>query len=512
MYGVTGNVLILDLEQKSSRVESISEDISSQWLGGAGLCVHLLSRFGDEDRLAILAPGLLTGTGTLASCSSFLVGRGTPGKEPAFAVIKDHFGAELKYAGFDAIVLYGQSVEPLYLQIGPDGPKFLSARHLWNMTTEDAERSIREQAPDPWTGREMQILSIGPAGEHLAALAGLVVNGWNVAGSRGLGQVFGESKLKAVSITGSKSLKLAKPGPFLRSVSNQIATLKNSKKRLQLNEKGPIAYYQALAEGGMLQQEDRGVPEDFLSRVMGKKACFSCPVGCLKWMRTSHGEGFLPEGDSFLAALGDFPGEPSAPEVLTAYWECTRNGLDFPSFLATLRLAGELYGAGRLDLDDLGWPLPKNWQETASIVDRIGRERKQGCLLSQECRELMDWADPDAPLQINEFMYPGLSWEKLPRTRQYLGTGGSRSDTVNMLAMTDDLDWKTGLDQDPGTLGWGMHLLGVCHFAAPVLDLEALYESAGLALGIDLSPELVRKAAERTEKELHQSAGEPAEA
>jgi aldehyde:ferredoxin oxidoreductase len=217
-YGWTGKILRVDLS--SGETSTISTlDYARDFVGGVGIA----SRLAWEE----LSPGvgpfdpqnplyLMTGplTGTLASGAGRIEVLGIAPQQhpPVFSRsgMGGHWGAELKYAGYDGIVVQGRADKPVYVWIDDGEVEVRDAGHLWGMGTYGTTRALRAAH-----GPRTRAISCGQAGEHLSRIAVIQTETGNAAGQGGYGGVMGAKNLKAVAVRGMMGVRIAKPQTFL---------------------------------------------------------------------------------------------------------------------------------------------------------------------------------------------------------------------------------------------------------------------------------------------------------
>lgn len=206
-----GKILYINLSNLETRIETIDQDIIKKYLGGRGLGAYLLYKLVspqqdpyDPASPLLFLPGMLTGTGVPSS------GRTTVTfKSPATGYYckssgGGSFGAELKYAGFDALVITGRALSPTYLTIDDDQVKFGDASFLWGLDVRETDRLLKKKLGD----EEWKIGSIGPAGENMVKFASVQFNINNSAARGGGGAVMGNKKLKAIALRGSQKIRV----------------------------------------------------------------------------------------------------------------------------------------------------------------------------------------------------------------------------------------------------------------------------------------------------------------
>jgi len=211
-YGSWGRILRVDLTAGTTAVEEMDERTFRRHPGGRALIAHYLltelppgaDPFGPEN-LLVFAMGVLTGT-PLSGASRHAVGAKSP-LTGGFgeAEVGGFWGAELKRAGWDGIVVKGAAKSPVYLSIKDDQVEIRDAAHLWGLEIMDTEEKLKAEMGE----RLARVCEIGPAGENLVRIAGIVNDFKDIAGRAGLGAVMGSKKLKAIVVRGSKNLPMA---------------------------------------------------------------------------------------------------------------------------------------------------------------------------------------------------------------------------------------------------------------------------------------------------------------
>jgi len=195
-----------------------------EYIGGRGLAGRIaweeipagIDAYDPENRI-VVATGPLTGTLAPATGRTVMTGlspRIYPKPWYTHSTLGGWFGPELKYAGFDAIVLYGRSDAPVYLEIRGSRARLVDAKDLWGLDTRRTQLHLKEQL-----GRHVQVLTIGPAGENRVRFATVQHAEENAAGHSGFGAVWGSKNLKAIAVRGTGSVAVAAPDALLREVT-----------------------------------------------------------------------------------------------------------------------------------------------------------------------------------------------------------------------------------------------------------------------------------------------------
>ena len=211
-HGSWGRILRVDLTTRTTSVEEMDEATFRRNPGGRAMIGHYLLKELPREadplgplNLLIFAMGVLTGT-PLSGASRHSIGAKSPLTD-AFgeAEVGGYWGAELKRAGWDGIVVKGVAAKPVYLYIKDDVVEVREATDLWGLEIMDTEDRLKAQVGE----RLARVCEIGPAGEKLVRFAGIVNDYKDIAGRAGLGAVMGSKKLKAIVVRGSKNLPLA---------------------------------------------------------------------------------------------------------------------------------------------------------------------------------------------------------------------------------------------------------------------------------------------------------------
>lgn len=238
LYGWTGKIARVDLS--SGQISTLdTEEYALKFIGGKGF-IHRLAweeiprgtgAF-DPDNRVIIATGPLTGTPAPTSGRTE-VGGVAPQCSPemySHSGFGGWFGAELKYAGFDAIIIQGKAPSPCYLWINDGKVEIKDANKLWGLGAYGTQQELQKEY-----GKSIRSLVIGPAGEHKSRIAVLLTDNSNAAGQGGFGGVVGSKNLKAISVKGSQSVRIAHPDELLE-IRAEISP-KNSKNPVKVDTK-----------------------------------------------------------------------------------------------------------------------------------------------------------------------------------------------------------------------------------------------------------------------------------
>ncbi|MFQ6053816.1 MAG: aldehyde ferredoxin oxidoreductase N-terminal domain-containing protein, partial [Candidatus Bathyarchaeia archaeon] len=213
-YGYNGKVLRVDLTEEKITVEQPPERWYRAYLGGMGaIAYHLLKEVepGEDPlgpgNLLILAPGVVTGASFSGSGRNAVGGTSPLTGGFGEADAGGFWGAELKHAGFDAVIFKGKAEAPLWLWVEDGKAELRDAADLWGLEVAECQDRMREEVDEP----QAKTALIGPGGERLVRLASVINDINHVAGRCGLGAVMGSKRLKGVAVRGRNPPELADP-------------------------------------------------------------------------------------------------------------------------------------------------------------------------------------------------------------------------------------------------------------------------------------------------------------
>ena len=357
----TGRVLRLDMTALTATVEPLDEEWARLYVGGKGLLLRYLfaelapgiDPLSPENPL-ILASGPFAGTAA-ATCSRLAVGC----KSPATGTLLDSyvggsFAPELKFAGYDLVVVTGRAPHPVLVLVEDDRVDFLPAEgRFWGLETAALEQKVREEM-GPWH----KVLSTGPAGERLVPFACLSTDQYHKAGRGGAGAVMGSKNLKAVVVRGTGAVTVGDARAFVADMlalqSDRVLTADNA---WTWEEGTPFLVDLVNAAGalptrnwrtGQFAQADR-IDSARLLEVRTKiRACTQCPLACRQVHRFGD---HVCEGPEFetLGLCGANCGIGDLATIATFNQACDELGLDTMTTGAVVALAMDLCEKGAAD-------------------------------------------------------------------------------------------------------------------------------------------------------------------
>jgi aldehyde:ferredoxin oxidoreductase len=368
-YGWSGRILQVDLTTRTVETKELSEAITHQYLGQAGINARLLydDTSAATDPFSPAAP-LIFGVGPLAGTLAPCSGRfSVTFKSPLTGIFGDsncggHWGPELKMAGYDHIVIVGKADHPVYLWIDNDRVEIRDARPLWGKTTWDTDRWIKEDVGE----RTAHVACVGPAGENRVRFAAIICNMARAAARCGPGAVMGSKHLKAIAVRGDRGVQVADKTAFQDAVEEATGAILKDPLYESAKTYGTLAITGLAQSLGFLptrnfrQSTFEGAHklsgEVFLKRYGAKhKGCYNCPVSCSRYYKVSEGpyastRGEGPEYES-VTALGAKCGNDNFDSIVHANTLCNQLGLDTISAGNTIAWAMECYEQGLLTRD-----------------------------------------------------------------------------------------------------------------------------------------------------------------
>ena len=406
--GYAGRILYVDLTDGSIEKRPLDRDFALKYIGGRGFSSRILYEeltpgmdpFFPDNRL-ILATGPLNGTPT-PSASRLVVAS----KSPLTGGLGDasaggYWAPELKYAGFDGIVVRGRSPEPVYLWIEDGEVRIRPAKHLWGQRIHETSRLLKEDLGED----DIHVCAIGPGGENLVRYACVVTDEEGVAGRCGIGAVMGSKRLKAVVVRGSLDVPIAEPARFKQAIDAYRETLSGEVWTDVLRRLGTpnlVAHRQKLGIWGAKNFQKASIEgwekisgeafrEQFLIKTMG---CMGCMVRCRRYSAIQEGplsptftKG--PEYDT-INALGAKPYITDPAVILRAHHLCDEYGIDEQTAGSSIAMAMELYERGLLKKEETdGIDLTfGNGEALLHFIEKIPFRKGLGNLLAEGTKRM----------------------------------------------------------------------------------------------------------------------------
>jgi aldehyde:ferredoxin oxidoreductase len=418
-----GRLLVVDLTTGDVGEETLKQEYAERYVGGSGLAARYLydlteedtDPLGPENPLLFMA-GPLAGT-KAPSCSRYVV----CGRSPQTGLwgesnIGGYLGAQLRFAGYDGIVITGQAERPVYLLVADGQAELRDASSLWGLGTYDTQDAIEAELGDP----SWRVACIGAAGENLVKYASVIADEGRAAGRSGMGAVMGSKMLKAVVCSGSGEVALADPHYFHRMAREALDLIKDDVSTQVFHETGTAGSANVLSMFGNMPNRyfTQGTFDDVdnisgstISEtiLVGTSGCYGCVVQCGRKVRISEGTYRLEETDGpeyeTLAALGSMLLIDDLAAVCHMNHQCNSYGMDTISMGVTLGLAFHLYDGGVIGESDTGglalsWGDPK---PAIRLIELTARREGLGDLLAEGTLALAEhYGFEELAAQVND--------------------------------------------------------------------------------------------------------------
>ena len=407
MYSYGGAVLRVNLTDRTIRVHPTEDRLARSFLGGRGLNVK---RLWDElrphtealspDNILVFGVGPLVGTlfpgGARFNVTAMSPHTGILGDANAGGF----FGPELKFAGYDQLILQGKSDHPVYLWINDEQIELRDARALWGRDVWETTLAIKQELGDP----DIQVACIGQAAENGVTFAGVFVNLNRAAGRTGLGTVMAAKNLKAIAVRGTKLIPVADVAEFqrlLQRLDHAIYAHPEYEERVRL---GTTKLLKSLNDIGALPtrhfqqgrfEDAETVSGQAIERLykIKSKACFACTIPCSRFLVVDDPRfpGLRLEGPEYepLAAFTARVGNDDLALALQCINLTNRYGMDAITLSETISWAMECFQRGILSSQeadglDLSWG---DGETILSLVHKVALREGFGDLLADGVRK-----------------------------------------------------------------------------------------------------------------------------
>ncbi len=404
-YAYAGRLLYVDLTTRAHRIEPLNFDYARKYIGGKGLAARYfldlhkpgIDPFSPEN-VFIIMTGPLTGTMAPSSAKYCVVT-----KSPLTGLWLDshaggYFGPELKYAGFDGIIIIGRAEEPVYLYVEDGVVQIKDAKWLWGKTTHETDTAIKEELADPM----VRVMCIGPAGERLVRIA-CIHSEYRQHGRGGAGAVMGSKNLKAVAVRGTGGVTVAYPDEFLKACAEvtEKDIFKNPEAEFGIRWGSPAiawwtqevgAYPTRNFTDGRFERLSEIDANAVLRMTVKRRACFQCPVGCANYVVVPSGPyaGTEVEGPEYetICLMGANCGIDRLDAIARANFLCDTLGLDTISTGNVIAWAMECYERGIITAKDTeGLELTfGNHEALVKMTEKIGKREGLGDILAEGVR------------------------------------------------------------------------------------------------------------------------------
>lgn len=423
MNGYNGTVLRVNLTEKKVTKEPLNLEEAQKFIGGRGLATKMLMDEIDPqvdalsvDNKLIFVTGPLTGTPTPTGGRYMVVTKSPLTGTVACSNSGGYWGAELKFAGYDAIILEGKSDSPVYLNIVDGEVEIKDAASIWGKLVSETT-DILEKAH----GEKVKVATIGPAGEKLSKIAAVMNDRGRAAGRSGVGAVMGSKNLKAVVIKGSNKVAIADNDKLKEVFSRCMGKIKENGVTGQgLPAYGTAVLVNIINENGVFptnnfqtstfDKADEISGETLAEKYLKKKdPCYRCPIGCGRYCEVDDIKGQGPEYET-VWAFGSDCGVSNLGNIIKANYWCNEYGIDTISAGATIAAAMELYQRGLVKDDELAGGPKLEWGNDEAIIEwtkKMGAVDGFGAKMAEGSYRLCDsYGVPELSMSVKKQELP----------------------------------------------------------------------------------------------------------
>ncbi len=403
MFGAHGKILHVNLSTSQLSIEQPGEDFYRTYMGGSALGLTYLLKSSahlhdplEAENLLTISLSILTGMPISGQSRVTITARSPLTNAIGDSQAGGYFPAELKFSGYDAIILQGKAEKPVYLWVHDGEAEIRDATHLWGKNTADCEDTIRAELMD----NKIEVLQIGPAGENKVRFASIMNKTSRANGRTGMGAVMGSKNLKAIAVRGS-----LKPPIFNGELLKQLSR-KGAEQFPHSNILGLGLYGTAGSMGWQI--EAGGLPtknwnsgffdkwEEISGQTMAKtilkrrETCYACVVRCKRVVEIENHN--LPVSPRYggpeyetLACFGSYCGNSDLAAISYMNQLCNMYGMDTISCGATIAWAMDCYENGiftQKDLDGLDLRYG-NSEAMIQLTHKIAKREGIGGLLAE---------------------------------------------------------------------------------------------------------------------------------
>jgi len=519
MKGWMGKIVRINLSSSKVAIRQTNTDDLRNFIGGRGLGAKILydelapatDAYSIDNRL-IFCTGPLTGTRAPTSGRYCVVS-----KSPLTGTIFDSqsggsFGPELKFTGYDAIIIQGRSSRPVYLWINDGEVRLVDATELWGLDTQKTTDTLIRS-----TDSRAKVACIGPAGEKLVRIAAIINDKHRAAGRGGLGAVMGSKKLKAVVVRGMRSVEIADKKGFDSAVEKSLRAIgKNPITDRSLPTLGTAALVNVVNELGMFPtknfqegyfEDAEGISgEKIAERILtGQVACWGCPIACGRATCADRKRGEGPEYET-VWALGAQCGVSDLIAVTEANYVCNELGIDTISAGSTIGCAMELHER-RLLREEINFG---DAQAVVDLVRKIAYREGIGDQLAEGSYRLAERCGaPELSMSVKKLEMPAydprgaqghaLAYATSNRGGCHLRAYLIGPEVLGVPALIDRFKWqgKAQLVMLYQNLFATIDSLILCVFSSFALNPEHYAELLSSAVGVPFSGERLIEVGER---------------
>jgi len=361
LCGWVGKILRVDLTNGQIGEEETAP--YTRFVGGRGLGLKVIwdeaprARAFDEENRLILATGPLTGTPTPGGGRCTVVSASPqtyPREQVTNSSMGGFWGAELKFAGYDAVIIQGRSREPVYLWISDGRAGLRPAGELWGLDTIETQKLLQREL-----NMQAEIVCIGPAGENRGRGACIFHGTGHAAGQGGFGAVMGDKGLKAIAVRGTGRIRVADPDAFAAAIAHTRRLVGTGAhwplptEAFWLYHQDPHDLSRQAYRSSYVLQRRPWISEGGYATVHKNTSCFGCPVACYNYLYMAKAG--LYGGGDYICAM--WYGEAKDETNWIAKQLCDRLGINAYEPMVCADWLTWLHQEGRISEESTGLPL-----------------------------------------------------------------------------------------------------------------------------------------------------------
>jgi len=554
----TKKILRVNLTKGTCTSEPLNMDWAYKYIGQRGLATKYLIEEIDPkvdplspDNKLIFATGPLTGTAASTSARYSVITKGPLTGAIACSNSGGYFGAELKSAGWDMIILEGKAAGPVYLHIENDQASLLDASPLWGTSTWHTEEWIKNTHQDPM----MRVASVGIAAENGVLYSAVVNDLHRAAGRSGVGTVMASKNLKAVCVRGTLGIGVRDPKAFMEAATKAKKVLaENAVTSVGLPTHGTQVLMNVINEVGALPTRNaadvqfEGASDisaeamrevrrtDGKTNLIANQACFGCTIACGRVSKIDqthytivnkpeywHASGGLEYEAAW--ALGAATGVNDLEALTYANFICNEQAIDPITFGATLGAAMELYEDGLITDEETGGVKLNigSAEALTTMVELTGKAEGFGKVLGLGSKRLCEkYGKPELSMSVKGLEFPaydprgiqgiGLNYATSNRGACHVRGYTVASEILGIPEKTDPLvtDGKAGLVKAFQDATAAVDSAGICLFTTFAWSLEDIAPQVDAACDGEWTVETMLEAGERIwnmERQFNLAAG-----
>jgi aldehyde:ferredoxin oxidoreductase len=551
-------LLRINLTAGTVKTEALNMDLARKYLGQRGLATKYfidevdpkVDPLSPENKI-IYATGPLTGTMASTGGRYSVITKGPLTGAIACSNSGGYFGAEMKMAGWDMVIVEGKSPKPVYLSIVDDKVELKDASGLWGKTVWETEELVRKASGDAQT----RIASIGRAGENQFLYACVVNDLHRAAGRSGVGAVMGSKNLKAIAIRGTKGVSgIVNPKAFMAATTAAKKVLKDNAVTGQgLPTYGTQVLMNVINETGSLPTRNhRDVqfegankisaeamaakrPTDGKSNLKTNAACFGCTIACGRIVQIDKTHFSVVNSPKYWGAtggleyeaawaLGAAPGVDDLEALTYVNMICNEDGFDPISFGATVGAVMELYELGLIKKEEIGFEANFGSAEALiKMVELVASGQGFGKVLALGSKRICEkYGKPELSMSVKGQEFPaydsrgiqgmGLTYATSNRGACHLRSYTVASEVLGIPVKTDPLatDGKPELVKAFQDATATFDSAGVCVFTTFAWTMADLQPQLAAACGDEFTMDNLNTIGERIwnmERDFNNRAG-----